>query len=260
MDHRTIDRAAELLWRARAAGRRLEALPPECRPTSVDDGYAIQDRLVAHAGRAVLGWKLAVTSQAGQRRLGIEEPLAGRLLEGFVLADNARLNAGAMIMRVAEPEFAFRLGRDLPPRASPYGMAEVMAAVEALHLAIEVPDARFERFAEMSAAEMVADDGFAGWFVLGQTVEGWRGLDLAVQPVRAMCNGQIASEGTSAATLGDPRAQLCWLASDRARRGTGLKSGDVVTTGTCCAPVKIVPGDRVSVEFAALGRVEAWFD
>jgi 2-keto-4-pentenoate hydratase len=260
MEKRAIEQAADLLWRARVAGRRLEALPPECRPISIDDGYAIQDRQAAQAGQAVFGWKLAVTSDAGQRRLGIEEPLAGRLFEGFVLAEDDRLDAGSMTMRVAEPEFAFRLGRDLPPRASPYEMSEVVAAVRDLHLAIELPDARFSRHAEMGAADMVADDGFAGWFVLGPSVKDWRNLDLAVQPVRALRNGELASQGTSAATLGDPRRQLCWLARDRARRGAWLKAGDVVTTGTCCTPVKILPGDRVSAEFAALGKVEVRFD
>ena len=33
----------------------------------------------------------------------------------------------AIIRRVAEPEFAFRFGQDLPPRAAPRTAAEVMA-------------------------------------------------------------------------------------------------------------------------------------
>jgi 2-keto-4-pentenoate hydratase len=260
MDHRAIEKAADLLWQARLAGRRLAALPEDCRPRALDDGYAIQDAMAAHAGKAVVGWKLAVTSQAGQRRLGISEPLAGRLFDGFVLDDNARLDAGPMSMRVVEPEFAFRLGRDLPPRERAYGMDEVMAAVEDLHLAIELPDSRFARFAEMGAADMVADDGFAGWFITGPKLEDWRGLDLSTLPVRAIRNGRVASEGCSAHTLGDPRRQLTWLAQDRARRGGGLAAGDIVTTGTCCAPVEILPGDRVTVEFADLGKVGVAFD
>lgn len=260
MDQRAIEKAADLLWQARLAGQRLDALPQDCRPRALDDGYRIQDAMAVRSGKTVVGWKLAVTSHAGQRRLGIDEPLAGRLFDGYVLADDVRLSAAPMIMRVAEPEFAFRLRRDLPARANPYAMAEVMAAVEGLHVAIEVPDSRFERFAEMSAADMVADDGFAGWFVLGPELKDWRDLDLSRQTVRAMRNGMIASEGTSASTLGDPRRQLLWLAKDRARRGAGLKAGDLITTGTCCAPVAIHPGDRVSVEFATLGKVGAVFD
>ena len=41
-------------------------------------------------------------------------------------------------MRGIEAEVAFRLGRDLPPRAAPYTRAEVMAALATAHPAIEV--------------------------------------------------------------------------------------------------------------------------
>lgn len=260
MDRQAIEKAADLLWQARLSGHRLDGLPQDCRPRSLAEGYAIQAAMSARAGRRVLGWKLAVTSEAGQRRLGVGEPLSGRLFDGFVLVDNARLEAGPMNMRVVEAEFAFRLGRDLPPRASPYGIEDVMDAVEDLHLAIEVPDSRFEHHAGMDAPGMVADDAFAGWFILGPKLAGWRGLDLPQRTVRAVCNGRIASEGHSAETLGDPRQQLFWLAQDQARRGEGLKAGDIVTTGTCITPVKILPGDRVTVEFMDLGEVAAAFD
>src|SRR5262245_15377598 len=120
MNSLAIEKAADLLWQARLAGDRLESLPADCRPGSLEEGRRIQDAMAARTGRSVVGWKLAVTSAAGQRRLGIGEPLVGRLLEGFVLADNARLDAAAMSMRVMEGEFAFRLARDLPARAKPY--------------------------------------------------------------------------------------------------------------------------------------------
>lgn len=260
MDDQAVEKAADLLWQSRLAGHRLEALPQACQPHSLGEGYKIQDAMAARAGRAVLGWKLAVTSETGQRRLGVTEPLAGRLFAGFVLADGARLDAGPINMRVLEAEFAFRLGRDLPPRVNPYGIEEVMAAVEDLHLAIEVPDSRFERFTEMGAPGMAADDAFAGWFILGPKVAAWRDLDLPVRVVRAIRNGRIAGEGRCGNTLGDPRRQLLWLAQDQAKRGEGLKAEDIITTGTCFTPVEILPGDRVTVEFMELGEVRAAFD
>lgn len=259
MDRQAIERAADLLWQARLAGHRLDALPEGCRPRSLDEGYRIQDVMAARSGKAALGWKLAITSEAGQRRLGISEPLAGRLFAGFVLGDGARLDAGPMKMRVVEGEFAFRLGRDLPPSVKPYALEEVMAAVADLHLAIEVPDSRFEHLAEMDAPGTVADDGFAGWFILGPKVAAWRDLDLPARAVRAIRNGRTAAEGPIKA-LAEPSQMLFWLAQDRAKRGDGLKAGDVITTGTRFTPVEIHPGDRVTVEFMGLGEVGAAFD
>ena len=55
----------------------------------------------------------------------------------------------------------------LPPRAAPYTIEEVLAAVETLHPAIEVPDSRYEDFAKVGAAQLIADNACAHYFVLG---------------------------------------------------------------------------------------------
>lgn len=260
MENQAIEKAADLLWQARLAGYRLDALPSDCRPRSVGDGYEIQNFMAAHIGRTVLGWKIAATTEAGRRRLGITEPVSGRLFSGFVLGDGERLHAGSMIMRVVEAEFAFRIGRDLPARSAPYKTQELIDAVADLHLAIELPDSRFEHHATMDAASMTADDAFAGWFILGPKIAQWRNLDLPNQAVRVIRNGQIARENHGVNTMGDPCEAFYWLARDRANQGDGLKAGDIVITGTRLTPVEILPGDRVSVEFLKLGEVGAAFD
>jgi 2-keto-4-pentenoate hydratase len=252
--------AAEILWRARLEGRRLAELPVHCRPRSLAEGYAVQDAMAGLACQPLLGWKIAATSAAGQRHIGVSEPLAGRLFADFVLGEGARLAASPMLMRVAEAEFAFRLGRDLPSRPGSYQVAEVMTAVAGLHLAIEVPDARFEHFAEAGPAQIAADDAFAAWFILGPDVPDWSGIDLPRQPVRMIRNGVVAGEGVGAEALGDPRIALAWLANERSKRGGGLKAGEIVTTGTCLTPVAIGPGDRLIAEFPGLGHVSVDFD
>ena len=260
MDQPNIAEAAAFLWQTRIEQRRIEALPDHLRPRSLAEGYAIQDAMVATATQPVLGWKIAATSKAGQEHIGVTEPLAGRLFKSFVLQDGARLPAALLHMKVMEAEFAFRIGRDLEPREAPYEQTEVCNAVGALHLAIEVPDARFERFAEIGPAQIVADDAFASWFLLGAEVRDWRRLDLSTQKVRATKNGTLAAEGVGANALGDPRIALTWIANHLSQRGIGLKHGDLVTTGTCITPLTIAAGDQVVAEFVGLGRVTVGFD
>jgi 2-keto-4-pentenoate hydratase len=260
MDQAAMERAADILWQARLAGKRLEILPEDCRPRSLDEGYAIQDLMAIRCGRETAGWKIAATSAAGQRHIGVSEPLAGRLFADFILADGARLDAAPMHMRVVEAEFAFRFGRDLPSRGTPYEVEEVMEAAADLHLAIELPDARFERFAEIGPPSIAADDAFAAWYILGPQIARWRGLDLAAQPVRATRNGQPAGEGSGANALGDPRLALTWLVNERSKRGGGVTASQVVITGTCLKPVEIEPGDDVTIEFPGLGEMKVAFD
>lgn len=259
MDTQRARQAADILWSAWQEKRLLEALPDDCRPQSLEEGYAIQDAVAAHFGGELIGWKIAATSANGQRHIGVSEPLGGRLFGKFCHPDGARLPAGPLHMRVAEAEFAFRMARDLPPRANRYTTEEVMAAVGTLHLAIEVPDSRYRDFARIGAPQLVADDSCACFFVLGDEAARWRSVDLAAHPVVGHKNGAVAERGSGANVLGDPRVALAWLANDRAGRGEGLKAGQIVTTGTCIKPVLIAPGDQIVADFGALGRVRVEF-
>ena len=78
--------------------------------------------------------------------------------------------------------------------------------------------------------------------------------------MRAIRNGRPAGEGSGANALGDPRRALAWLVNERAKRGGGVKAGEVVITGTCLKPVEIEPGDHVTVEFSGLGEMKVAFD
>jgi len=260
MTPRASQKAADLLWRARLEGSRLPALPQDCRPRTLDDGYAVQDEMIARSNRSVSGWKAAATNAAARQRLGIAEPLAGPLFGDFILPAGATIATAPMIMRVAEPEFAFRVGRDLPPRQRPYELDEVMQAMAGLHLAIEVPDSRFEDAARVDAPCMLADAAFAAWFVLGPSVHDWFDRDLAAQSVSAHRNERLVGQSRTPSAQGDPREVLLWLVQDRALRAGGLRSGDVITTGTRITPIDIGPGDSVRIDFPDLGSVAVAFD
>ena len=262
MDERRVNEAACILWEAWSAGRRISGLPRGCRPGSLDEGYAIQRAVAERSGSGAVGWKLAATSEAGQAHIGVDGPLAGRLLGSRVYRDGADVPAGPLHMGVAEAEFAFRMGRDLPSRGSspgaPFPVEAVMEAVESLHPAIEVPDSRFEDFAVAGAPQLVADTACADLFVLGPAApDEWRALDLASHPAVLRINGVDASAGSGANVLGDPRLALAWIANDRAARGEPLRAGEVVTTGTCVTPAPVRAGDELLADFGPLGAVGA---
>ena len=161
-------------------------------------------------------------------------------------------------MAVAEPEFAFRFARAIHPGEA-HDREAVLAAVGALHLAIEVPDSRFQDFARVGAPQLVADAACARWFVLGPEARGWHGRDLAAVPVTIGDDAGAVHEGTGANALGDPRTALAWLVADRLDRGIAVEAGQVVTTGTCATPLPIGPGRTVTARFGDLGRVTVVF-
>lgn len=186
----------------------------------------------------------------------MDGPLAGRLLAERVLESGSEWALGANLMRVAEPEFAFRMARDLPARAGPYRMDTVLDAVDTLHPAIELPDSRYQDFATVGAPQLIADNACAHDFVLGPATRApWRALDLARHRVVGAVAGRLEREGTGANVLGDPRIALTWLVNELSGLGIPLQAGQVVTTGTCLVPLPIAPGDEVSADFGPLGTV-----
>lgn len=257
------DRAAEacgLIWRHWQAGTVMPALPDGLRPESRAEGYAVQAHLEGRSAEPLFGWKIAATSVAGQRHIGVDGPLAGRILAENVHAPGSTLSLAHNRMRVAELEFAFRFARDLAPRAQPYGEAEVLAAVASLHPAIEVPDSRFEPFETAGTAQLIADAACARDFVLGPAAGcDWRALDLAAYRVLGTLPRSGEHHGIGANVLGDPRIALAWLVNELSAHGITLRAGQVVTTGTCVVPIPILPGDRVHGDFGVLGTIEVGF-
>ncbi len=253
----SAQRASELLWNCWSCGQRLpHGLPKDLRPETRIEGYLIQALLERRSRAPLFGWKIAATSAAGQLHIGVDRPMCGRILAERVIEGDAEVPFGANFMRVAEPEFAFRVARRLEVRDTPYSVEDVLQAVGSLHPAIEIPDSRYEHFANVGAAQLIADNACAHYFVLGAAAPDiWRSMDLVSHKAIITVPGKHEHVGSGAAVLGDPRVALTWLANELRSINTPLEAGQVVTTGTCAVPVPISPGDTVIVEMGALGRV-----
>lgn len=256
----TARAAAEAIWSLLRDGRSIAALPVPIRPTSRAEGYAAQAGLMDYSALPLFGWKIAATSSAGQAHIQVDAPLAGRLLAERAFTSGAAVSLFGNRMRVAEGEFAFRMACDLVPRRAPYAVDEVMAAVATLHPAIEVPNSRFEPFEEAGAAQLIADNACADYFLLGDAAPDiWRSLDLATHRVNARDGRGATHEGMGRNVLGGPAIALAWLVNELSSLNITLKAGEVVTTGTCFKPFAIAPGESIAVDFGALGRIAARF-
>jgi 2-keto-4-pentenoate hydratase len=249
-------RAAEFIWRLWQDGGVATDFPPALKPSTRAQGYAVQAELDRLSGNTCVGWKIAATSAAGQKHIGVDGPLAGRIFSARVLQPGATTSIATNRMRVAEPEFAYRLGRSLPPRPMPYTTTEVMAAVGSLHLALELPASRFTDFAAVGGPALIADNACAHELVLGPAVSAdWRGLDLSRHKVVARVGARYSRDGIGANVLGDPQLALTWLVNELAGLGIAVGAGAVVTTGTCMTPLTIVEGDHVTADFGVLGTI-----
>jgi 2-keto-4-pentenoate hydratase len=260
LDKNQIEAASRTLHDHWRAGTKLAALEASQRPRDRKEAYAIQAALENHAAGNLFGWKIAATSAAGQKHINVDGPMAGRILSETVIPDGGTASMAGNEMQVAEPEFAFRMATDLPPRSSPYSVQQTLDAVATLHPAIEIPDSRFANFVSAGAAQIIADNACAHLFVLGApSTANWRSLDLVEEkPVITLRGRQFTGYGKN--VLGDPRIALTWLANELSQLGVTLRTGQIVTTGTCHPPLPIQSGDLFEADFGLIGRVSVRFE
>jgi len=258
LDEHQVSAAARTLHEHWQAGTKTGDLDPSQRPRDRAEGYAIQAAMQRYG--TPFGWKIAATSEAGQKHINVSGPLAGRIFAERVIPDGGAVPMAGNEMRVGEPEFAFRMGRDLAPRPTPYSVEEVLAAVDTLLPAIELPDSRFADFVNAGEAQLIADQACAHLFVPGAaTGADWRSVDLVEQrPVVTLRGERFVGHGKN--VLGDPRVALTWLANELRGLGITLTAGEVVTTGTCHPPLPIQSGDRLEADFGAFGKVSVRLD
>ena len=250
---------ARLLWQARRDGGvvRLEDIVP---PVTSDEAHAVQDEIAALSGYPTRGFKVGSTSLEAQRILGTDEPGAGVLLAPYVHESPARVAIVVEHSPSVEGEFAFRLGRDLQPRAAPYTFDEVAEAVAAVAGAIEVVGSRFAGgLAGKGRLLVTADCGANIALVCGAWHTGFSLTGLRDHAVTMSVDGVPRGSGTGSRALGDPINVLLWLANKQSAAGRGLRAGEIVSTGTCTGLDKVAPGDSVRADFGVLGAVEISF-
>ena len=259
LDKNQITSASQTLHDHWRAGTKLDAIDAWMRPQDRVEAYAIQAALERFSTTHLFGWKIAATSEAGQKHINVAGPMAGRILAETVIPDGGTASMAGNEMRVAEPEFAFRMRTDLPARSTPYTVSQVLDAVDTLHPAIEIPDSRFSDFVSAGEAQLIADNACAHLFVLGEaTTADWRAIDLVEQRPTITLRGERYT-GHGKNVLGDPRVALAWCANELGALELTLRAGEVVTTGTCHPPLPIQSGDHCAVDFGVLGKVSVKF-
>src|SRR5262245_31655872 len=143
-----IDQAAQHLLAARTADKPGPCIPESCRPTDIDSALAIQDRVLALLGESIGGWKC-----------GLPNPVAGPIISH--IPSSALLNSSPCAVfggkGQIEPEIAFVMARDLPPRATPYSDEEIRAAIGEARFVIELITTRFADKASATPPEVLAD-------------------------------------------------------------------------------------------------------
>ncbi|MDE1161747.1 MAG: fumarylacetoacetate hydrolase family protein [Acidobacteriaceae bacterium] len=241
----------DILLDARRSGRVITDLPADMVPESMEEAYAVQDR-IAEAFGMVGGWKIGAPNAEAT-------PLFGPMPAAWISAGGSILDGERWRYRGLEAEIAFLVGQDLPPRETPYTREEVMAAMASCHPAIEVLEAAFADPTQATRLAAFADLQMHGGFVYGPAVENWQSIDWNAEDVVLTVDGVVRVERTGSNTSGDLVKLLPWLANEGAYRTGGLRKGQWITTGSWTGNTPAAAGSVVEASFAHAGKVELRF-
>ena len=260
-----MKRGADWLFKAHAARERFAPMPAELAPRSVGEAYLIQSEYVALRSETlgqVTGYKIALTTPAMRAMVGLDDSIAGDLLDKTIRRGNARVRAADYVRLLVEFEIAIELAEDLPAVGAPYDRNRVAQAVGSVMPALELADDRNADYTLLkdNALMLVADNAWNEGAVLGKPVRDWRAVDLAALRGTAFINGRSVGEGHGSDVMGHPLDALAWLANHLASRRLGLWRGDVVITGSLVTSKFPKAGDLVRFEAGELGAVELQVD
>jgi 2-keto-4-pentenoate hydratase len=217
--------------------RDFRGFPQSVRPASLSDAYLAQADFVRRKAQYCgepIGWKIALSNPAMQRLVGLDAPVAGRMLAGQVVGGPASVKAGAYGHLLIEFEIAVELGADLPAPGGRCSREEARAAVAAVRPAFELADDRHADYARLGdqAFQLVADNAWNEGAVLGERRTDWADLDLEDIAGRVFCDDVPVGAGYGRDLMGHPLDALAWLAGSASSRGLMMRRGDVAILGS----------------------------
>jgi 2-keto-4-pentenoate hydratase len=254
-----IKAAAQYLTELRNTGRFGARLPEASRPATLEDALKIQDRMIRVYGQQVGGFKCAVPTAD---RTVIAPILAPTIVSGVPCYVRAATPNAGDTARI-EPEIAFVLGRDLPPRPMPYAEAEVRAAIGEVRLVLELLACRYSDPQGLPFLETLADCVSNQGLFVGPLVAGGLDAPLSEFALRIERTDSAAPQLLQAQQgkhpNGNPLLPLYWIANFQAARGIGLRAGQIVTTGSYAGMIDVPLLAPLRIRFGELGEIGVEF-
>lgn len=259
LDTPTLDKVAAEVAAAQAAPHTIPKLTNSYPALDVEDGYAVQDRLLKlwqDSGRELVGLKAGLTSKAKMVQMGVSVPSFGILMRDTLDPDGSVIPTARLLHPRVEAEIAFVMKDELSgPDVS---IEQIYDATDFVQPAVEVLDSRFENF-RFDLPSVIADNGSAARFVLGGRPRRPRDVDLRTIGMVMEKNGEIVAMASSGAVLGHPAVSIQMLVAWLHDRGRTLAAGSVVLTGGATEAIGVTPGDAVCVRFQDMGEISVRF-
>jgi 2-keto-4-pentenoate hydratase len=244
-----------------AARRSARALPdfPGQIPTTLDQGYAIQEHAIGLWGGEIVGWKVGKIPDDLVGPLGQTRVTGPIFRESFWLADSAGRNPAPVFaggFAAMEAEFVFELAEDAPADKLDWTLAEAERLKGRMRIGMEMAGSPLPSINELGPTVVAADFGNNNGLILGGLLADWG--EFADEPYlcEAFIDGQRVGRGSAASIPGGPMESVRFQLEHTARRGRPLKAGQLISTGAATGIHDIGVGQVGRVSFGRHGAVD----
>ena len=159
-------------------------------------------------------------------------------------------------MGLIEPEIAFVIAHDLPPRATPYSDAEIRAAIGEARMVLELITTRYADKASATPPEILADSYNHHGLFIGPVIPNALDHPLERLHVTIQTPAGVLFDKEHPHPSGHPLKSFTWLVHFLNSRGQGLKAGEIVTTGSYAGIVEAPLGVPIQVKLNNLGSLQ----
>jgi 2-keto-4-pentenoate hydratase len=217
---------------------------------NLDDVYATQDLVAATLGADIRAWKTSPLEDG--------TAFVGPIYATNIFASGAQIPASKMHVIGIEGEIAFRMNRDLPDRGHPYNRDDILTSISEMLPLIELVDTRMINGMEQDSTLKMADNQSNYGIVIGDvSKKNWTGVNATMAEVHLTVNDKKLFSGISSSPINDMFELMAGTANSCVKYDRPVRTGDIITTGSCTGIVFIEPRSNVFLDFPEIGQVEA---
>jgi len=261
MNQKNSPAAVELAQR-RTTGKTGTLLDNELRPRNFAEAFSLQQQVgEVYAGvtaSEVAGWKCALPNDDKQIIAALyASTMQHQRSQSVALCRLYPNNEG---LAAVEPELAFELKHDLPPRDTPYSEVEIDAAIATTRLALELIQSRYDSPEQATFFEALADGLLNQGVWIGPEIFENAPSDLAEFLLTIQyADGQVETRQAKHPN-GNPGAGLYWLVNFLSAQGIGMRKTQQIITGSYAGVLRLPFGEVINLRYGDLGEFSISFE
>ena len=239
---------------ARASVKEL-ALPSSKLPDlTVDKAYALQKALakaILAKGDTIGGFKAGLTSEAGQKKFGVDAALLGPLFKSGELGPDAVVDRKDFVRLFIENEVGYVVGQKIS--APVKDVESLKKMIKEVFPAVELPDLRFADMKNLKGQDLIVDAVACSKYIIGPRIPADK-VDVSKVEVALTCDGAAVNQGKAADALGDQWKALLWLVNGAVEQGWTIEPGQILITGAMGNMIPGKPG-KYDGDWGPLGKL-----